>query len=1023
MNVINLWSQAQINKSKFEKVKYISSIDGLSCVKVTCMDQDRNGYIWIGTEEGLNRYDGENILTVHTDNSRRQILLDHICLIKYLDSNRIIISTPKNTFIFNPCTFEFKKLEMFSKDADSYIRNCDIDADSLIYLSAVNSLYVLDWNLNIKKIFTPKFNNRNLNITQIHALDYRHLIVCNQYRLYYILDLYTSQLDSLSNYIPDVTDINRSGFINYDRSLNQLMVLKTKDNVQRISIINLDNCLTEKTEILAKEQKEQSLFVNFFSINKQWIYLSRYFGFPVIYNIDNGEYFEVEQWPNSSPDGYFSKIYIDGQGNLWVSPRNAGLFFVNLQESAVSDLKALNQAHLHSLKKLELPPIIYGFNGFSYKDKFIIGSGNGGLYSFNKNDQELAKGIRSYAFTKESYLYFAARIDGPFFLHYTVFGYYIFDADNTKSYPVNEYIKDFNLVDCYNMTMDCNGILWISSSLGMHYIKDRKLYECSTLNQANLNIWTAVFANDSLLYIFPKKIERVIYCYNVNSDDVTKLQVTRTGSDILTYPRHAIKVGDHELWINFVEGLYRLDISNNRMVQFGKQQGLSTNAPNAITAGFNNDVWISTHNGLFQYYPQQDKLRTFTTAEDLNSNFVHNALLFDSNHASIFVSTDKGFCLVDPHVEISNQKNDVLVEYVKSDQKIIYYPGKRIAAFEHDDNDIHFRFANINFVDAKNNLYEYYLEGAEDKWNIPNLENEANYINLRPGNYTFHVRKFIKNSIANNSVESQVSIIIKAPIWEAWWFRLIVLLGLGYVVYYFINGRFEKIKVREKNIATIRQMRQELEMKALRSQMNPHFIFNSLNSIQNYVLKNDTREASRYLSKFAKLMRLILENSESSMVPLNKEIMLLEHYMELEAVRFDNKFDYSIHSNLLVSADRISIPSMLIQPHIENAIWHGLMHKSGQGKINISIDPISSNVIQCTIIDNGIGRTAAALISTPSHKDHESKGLVNINKRLEILNTQFSDKISYQIVDLYNEQKEPTGTKIILNIPFINNFS
>jgi len=204
-----------------------------------------------------------------------------------------------------------------------------------------------------------------------------------------------------------------------------------------------------------------------------------------------------------------------------------------------------------------------------------------------------------------------------------------------------------------------------------------------------------------------------------------------------------------------------------------------------------------------------------------------------------------------------------------------------------------------------------------------------------------------------------------------------------------------------------------LALKSLRTQMNPHFIFNALNSVNNYIAKSDERSANRFLSEFSVLMRSVLENSEEDFIPLAKELELLELYVKLEHSRFSDKFDYEIEVDKKIDVDAFQIPPMLLQPYIENAIWHGLRYKEGKGFLKIKVRQMTNDMLEICIEDNGIGRKKSAELKTTNQRKQKSKGMGNIQKRIQILNDMYKNRVEVSIVDL-NEDK--TGTKVSLKL-------
>ncbi len=202
-----------------------------------------------------------------------------------------------------------------------------------------------------------------------------------------------------------------------------------------------------------------------------------------------------------------------------------------------------------------------------------------------------------------------------------------------------------------------------------------------------------------------------------------------------------------------------------------------------------------------------------------------------------------------------------------------------------------------------------------------------------------------------------------------------------------------------------------LALKSMRSQMNPHFIFNALNSVNSFIAVNDERNANRYLSEFSVLMRSVLENSDEDFIPLSKEIELLELYVKLEHNRFKDKFDYTIDIDKQIDLDQFSIPPMLLQPYIENAIWHGLRYKKEMGNLSISIIQKDVDTVEICIQDDGVGRKQSMALKTKNQLKQKSKGMSTIKNRVAILNDMYEDRISVQVSDLFDNGE---GTKVEL---------
>ncbi len=204
-----------------------------------------------------------------------------------------------------------------------------------------------------------------------------------------------------------------------------------------------------------------------------------------------------------------------------------------------------------------------------------------------------------------------------------------------------------------------------------------------------------------------------------------------------------------------------------------------------------------------------------------------------------------------------------------------------------------------------------------------------------------------------------------------------------------------------------------LALRSLRTQMNPHFIFNALNSVNSYIALNDERSANKYLSDFSTLMRAVLENSEEDFIPLEKEMDLLRLYLKLEHSRFPDKFDYEIEVEPEADLRDFQIPPMLLQPYVENAVWHGLRYKEEKGKLLVKAKKLKDNTIQLVVEDDGIGRKASEKLKTKYQREQKSTGMRNIARRIEILNSMSEDKIEVEVTDLHSDG---SGTRVCINI-------
>lgn len=269
----------------------------------------------------------------------------------------------------------------------------------------------------------------------------------------------------------------------------------------------------------------------------------------------------------------------------------------------------------------------------------------------------------------------------------------------------------------------------------------------------------------------------------------------------------------------------------------------------------------------------------------------------------------------------------------------------------------------------------------------------------------------VNNDGVKNNAPLKITFIIKKPFWFTWWFILLEI-GIAYLILhlFFVFWK-HKIEKREQEKTHVNQKIAEFKMTALRSQMNPHFIFNAIGSIQHFILANEAKQSYNYLAKFSMLIRNILNNSREEYISLSQEISTLQLYIELEQIRFTNPFKFIIDIDETIDMETY-IPTMLLQPYIENSIWHGLMPKSSGGILELIIRKADDSLL-VTIRDNGVGRT----VKNTSQK-HISKGMSITEQRIETLKATSQKKFNTRIIDLKDEYNNPIGTEVNLIIPF-----
>ncbi len=336
-------------------------------------------------------------------------------------------------------------------------------------------------------------------------------------------------------------------------------------------------------------------------------------------------------------------------------------------------------------------------------------------------------------------------------------------------------------------------------------------------------------------------------------------------------------------------------------------------------------------------------------------------------------------------------------------------------SFGSNENKFQYSF-DVSSMRLKEEIYfQYLMEGLEQDWQTTTFyQNTADYKSLPPGNYTFKAKAIFRGR--EGKVMTHIFQINK-PFYEEWWFFMILIMLVSLVGWRVFKYQLDR-KVKTANYQNELNL---YKLKALRSQMNPHFIFNALNSIQEYIVMNERKMAGKYLGKFADLIRIYLHQSDVKSISVQEEIEALNIYLELEKIRFEDTLFYHFEIAKEIDTELLYIPSLLIQPYVENALKHGLLHKVADRQLSIIFKcRKEDHILECEILDNGVGRKQSALLNKQQNPRHKSFASHATKDRLALLNHGNEKEIGEQIIDLYNEHGISKGTKVILSIPTIS---
>lgn len=486
----------------------------------------------------------------------------------------------------------------------------------------------------------------------------------------------------------------------------------------------------------------------------------------------------------------------------------------------------------------------------------------------------------------------------------------------------------------------------------------------------------------------------------------------------------AIKYYQNKLFAATLKGLLVIDTKTHKTQYINELQGLNSDL--VYSAEFTKNkqyLWIGTNQGINRLdldlfiktgtvqLNAYGKLQGFLGVE-CNSNGI-----WEDDDGSVWFGTVSGLVKHEPiHLKKNFTENNTIIQSIQINNNDTFLTNN--SELSSHENSITFHYRGICLTNPDKVLYKKKLEGLkqDNRWSEPSSEDYSKYVNLPPGNYTFSILSSNNEGIWNTKPTS-FSFTIKRPFYTSWWFISAILILIAAIIYVSFVIRVYNIKKRQQLDYERKVEMSKIELKALRSQMNPHFVFNSLNAIQHYIFKSESDDAIKYLNKFARLVRVILNNSERPTVTVGDDLESLKLYLELEQMRFEGKFEYEIIIDDSVDIDYDIMPPLLMQPYVENAILHGLNPKTEKGKLTIHLSS-GNNFLICTITDNGIGREKSSEIKhTMPFRKYKSLGMKITEDRLKIINEINNSRLSVTITDLKDEFGNATGTKVELFVP------
>ncbi len=971
--------------------------NGLNTSNVYDLHLDKKGFLWLGTESGLLRFNGVNFQEFKAQNDKgnfKSYISEH--------ENGTIWCENASGQLFYVEKQKLKILDL-SRFGDFFITDYVIGPDNKVYIQdRLKTIFEIDIVANKVSDLKRKLslNDKNGFLISFDLINDK-LYIIESYPTHFRLWVYSGgKFRLLDKYI-------------LDEEYNMYLFFKVQNYNGKIHITNkhgndffiYNNGKIQKIEFSPPIKSENK--INRISIDNNNNYLiSTTYG-AYIYQLRNDTlHLQNALFSNTNITDFIQDQY----NRYWISTYSQGVYLtpninLTLENQLYEEFKLSNATCMAS-----------------YQDKLLFGMTNGSVLQFDfvnrplEYKNRLQREIQQFFVdTSENILYFSSMayklgypdkpLSRPMDLH----------PGSTKKFDKigNQLLiatgVNIQILNFQDSVKTPSGRVWNGKDQTVENIYGRTAYvlrlgdtRTRTLlyDKANKNLWVAF--SGGLCYFDKDGIK-----HNLKYNDVE------------LYVYSMVQDENGLIWIGTGDrGIFAIDV-NKIVKNFDKSNGLVDNFCKGIYRKGKN-LYISTDKGLNILNTETYQTKIYNKSNGLISNNIVD-IAFTQN--KVWILTTKGL------VSIAEGTEDEIPVIIPS----FYVTGVQINEVDtlvqdfydlrYNQNSITVKLSGTYLNYLESFTYKYKLKGFDDKWyEQSSLNPFIRFPAIPPGNYELEIFAETKEGIRSPQYY-KMQFNIAFPFWKSWWFILLSFF-LGIII---ISSAFnQRIKSLERRNALelekskIEQELRSSQLASLKVQMNPHFIFNALNSIQDFIMSNDKKQANTFLSKFARLMRKTLDLSNERTISLSDELDVIQLYLELEAVRFEENFSFSINIQPNIDTSQIYIPSMLIQPFVENAIKHGLLHKKGEKKleINFKLSKDESALI-CEIIDNGIGIKRSKLLNSANKLNHKSFSTGATQKRLELLNMGRSNIIALEYQDLQDENlNESAGTKVTLEIPF-----
>ncbi len=1026
----NIWCQDFYSKN-------FTNLDGLPSNSIRAIFKDSRGLLWIGTDAGVCKFDGTEF-TVY--NYQDGLAGDKVWSITEDDDANLWFGC----FGGGISKFDGKQFYSFNNNdglVDNYVRvikyinslDCiAIGTNKAISILSDSVFYNFSFengSLKNRVIITSILQNDS-SIVFYDFLSYHYKVTCyKNFQIRRIKDTLLSKIDVCSSFITSSNDtlfgLERMGII--DVSENSMQIFDSigqvfgmaEDCTGDIWLASWNDGISPPGGLFKFNGNSVTRVNKYFDIEsiKGWcVYYDNLQNILWYGTLDHGLYKIPLPYFEFFPASYFGEnkldirdLEFDNNGNIW------------LLTDSIIIVKSGN-----NIKKIDTDKFI---DARIKKERKNIRENNYNNEILNQNEKELILSPNYYSKLNNEFINFSALEKdklGNFWLSSNRLGLFKIDASQKYLNFISPHIGDNFIFDESDTLILCG--IW---SYGVHkfpnigesdnyyfyennpnipkYIKrivrnKKDIWYCGKIEGVFLDE-DGFFKNINFKDSTVSKIVNDI-CFDNNDniylvgndgkihilDSKTKNKIFEINHPNLNHsPDWAIVVKE-KLFVGFTDGLRIYDLQkiyNDSIIEFlyfSEPEGYKAINGNNPVKDSSGNIWLGTSNGLMK----------------INTDLIINCLPSKIN------------TIID-NVELFNRPTNW--DSISNSNPWMNIPIGELK-LKAKQNYLSIYFKTLNYLNPEKDQYYYKLKGVDMAWSGPTTKQYVVYPNLQYGDYKFMVKSVNSNSGLETRV-AEFDFKILTPWFKTWWFYSLFIFILIFISLIIYKYRIKTIRTKEKKKRDILSKISELETKALQSQMNPHFIFNSINSIQNFILDNEVDMALKFLSYFSKVIRMTLDHVDKKFITLSDELNYINHYMELERMRFDDIFDFELLIDKRIDLDSVLIPPMILQPFIENSIKHGITPKDDKGKIKLEFKWINNEDYICIIEDNGIGMRKSEEIRKRQKAQKTSKGIKLTSERINLLNDKFLKKYKVEIKDILDENNEPMGTRVEITLPFL----